>query len=291
MRSFVVFLLLFICGVLQAGPRQPGFDSGMNRVIGYSRLCKKYPNEWGRFKKLFQTYQKQAQKIKIAKADYRIPKKIHMIWFGSKPSQFVLKMVESWRQHHPGWTVKLWSLEEANLYPITNVQAFRRARNYGEKSDIFRYEVLEREGGIYADVDFECIRAFDVLCKTSDFFTGAAYTDNVPFVYNGIIGARPHHPIMQRTIAALSVGNGDSDFQRILNATGPHHFTKCFMQAVWPENGSSYDCGTVVAFPVSFFYPFPDVQRGNYSDIEEVKRVWVCPETYAIHYWKISWQG
>jgi inositol phosphorylceramide mannosyltransferase catalytic subunit len=291
MQSVLYLLLLFSCSVSLAKTRQPGFDSGMTHLLRYDRLCKKYPKKWGRFKKLFRTYQKQSAKIKLEMAAYRIPKKIHMIWFGSKPPQFVQQMFQSWKNYHPGWEVKLWTEEDANQYPITNLKAFRKAKNYGEKSDIFRYEILEREGGIYVDADFECLQPFDTLCKTSDFFTGVGYTRAPPFVYNGLIGTRPHHPIMQRAIAELKEGNGDNGFQRILYATGPHHFTKCFINTLWPKNGLKPDCGTVVAFPVSYFYPFPDVQRGNYSDIEEVKRVWRCRESYAIHYWKISWQG
>ena len=296
MRSFNLWrlsgylLLLFSCSISLAKARQPGFDSGMNNLIGYKRLYKKYPKEWGRFKQLFRTYQKQTSKIKIRNAAYRIPKKIHMIWFGSKPPQFVQKMFESWKKYHPDWSVKLWTEEDANDYPITNLKAFRKAKNYGEKSDIFRYEVLEREGGIYIDADFECVRSFDDLCKTCDFFTGVAYTSSSPFLYNGIIGARPHHPVIKRTVADLREGTGDNGFQRILYTTGPHHFTRCFINTLWPEDGFQLDCGTVVAFPVAFFYPFPDIQRGNYSNIDEVKRVWSCRETYAIHYWKISWQ-
>jgi inositol phosphorylceramide mannosyltransferase catalytic subunit len=282
-------LLLFSCSFLPAKNRQPGFDSGMNRLPGYKRLYKKYRKEWGRYKQLFQTYQKQVSKIKVRNAAYRIPKKIHMIWFGSKPSKFVQRMFESWQRYHPDWTVKLWTDEDANNYPITNWKAFRTARNYGEKSDIFRYEVLEREGGIYVDADFECVKSFDYLCKTTDFFTGVAYTTSPPFVYNGIIGTTPHHPIMKRAIADLRAGPGDHAFQRILYTTGPHFFTKCLVNTLWPQDGFQQNCGTVVAFPVSYFYPFPDVQRGNYSDIDEVKRIWKCQESYAVHYWKISW--
>jgi inositol phosphorylceramide mannosyltransferase catalytic subunit len=260
------------------------------RLTRYDRLCKKHPTQWRRVKDLFYAYQKQASKIKLSKASYRIPKKIHMIWFGSKPPVFVKTMFESWKKFHPTWKVKLWNEEEAKGYGLKNNEAFTTAKNYGEKSDIFRYELLEREGGIYVDTDFECLKPFDELCQTADFFTGLAYATGEPFVYNGIIGASPHHPIMKRAVEQLSKGNGDSSFQRILYTTGPHFFTKSFMETVWPANNAPGNIGTVVAFPISYFYPFPDTERGNFHDTELAKKTWVCADTYAIHYWKISWQ-
>jgi mannosyltransferase OCH1-like enzyme len=43
--------------------------------------------------------------------------------------------------------------------------AFDRASNFGEKSDIWRYEILFRLGGVYVDTDFECVRPFDSLLE------------------------------------------------------------------------------------------------------------------------------
>lgn len=44
-------------------------------------------------------------------------------------------------------------------------KAFDAATNFGEKSDILRYEILEKHGGVYADVDVACVQAFDSLPK------------------------------------------------------------------------------------------------------------------------------
>ena len=35
----------------------------------------------------------------------------------------------------------------------------------GEKSDIFRYEILYRFGGVYVDTDFECIKPFECFAQ------------------------------------------------------------------------------------------------------------------------------
>jgi mannosyltransferase OCH1-like enzyme len=257
----------------------------------YAKYSGLYPQEWKRVKTLFEQYQKKKSHNHPSKAAYRIPKKIHMIWLGSPPPEFVQNMFESWKKLHPSWEVKLWTEGDVLRFHLKNQQAYDASKNWGEKSDIFRYEILEREGGIYADTDFECIRPFDDICKVADFFSGIGYSEGVPFLYNGLIGSRPGHPIIKRCVDSLPIGNGNNDFLRILNTTGPAFFTKCFYECVWPTNGggAASDLGIVVPFPITYFYPFPDVRRESYPNTDAIKRDWVHPLTYAIHYWKISW--
>lgn len=234
---------------------------------------------------LFEQYRRARAKTHFRTAGYKIPKKIHMIWLGSKTPPLVWKMLDSWKWCHPGWSIKLWTDNDVRQFPLKNRQAYDRAKNWGEKSDIFRYELLEKEGGIYVDTDFECFKAFDEICKVADFFGGVGYSCGAPYLLTGIIGCRPGHPILKECVARLQVGSGDNDFQRILRATGPRFFSRCFTAAIGSEG-----CGIVAPFPVTYFYPFPDGIRGSYSDMALVKRDWFHPESYAIHYWNISWE-
>jgi mannosyltransferase OCH1-like enzyme len=254
----------------------------METDMQYSKYCHRHPLEWGNLKNRYNRYQKSKSG---KKGEYRIPKKIHMIWLGSAPPAFVRKMFDSWKRMHSDWSVKLWTQKDVDSFHLKNKQIYKAAKNWGEKSDIFRYELLEREGGIYVDADFECLQPFDEICKRTDFFTGVAYSEGLPHFYNGLIGCRPGHPIIQRCVNDLQIGCGDNNFQRILHATGPHYFTRCIRSCMV----SSEDPGLFVPFPVTFFYPFPDTRRDSYSDTESVKKDWVRPWSYAVHYWKLSW--
>lgn len=208
-----------------------------------------------------------------------------MIWLGSKPPAIVMSMFDSWKRFHPAWEVRLWRDRDVASFRLKNKKAFDTAKNWGEKSDIFRYELLEREGGIYVDSDFECLKSFDDICKVADFFVGVAYSCGAPHVLNGLIGASIGHPVLKRCVTEMKIGSGDHDFQRILRATGPLYFSECFKEAL-----SCGGCGLVAPFPVTYFYPFPDAARDMYPDTAVVKRNWVHPQSYAIHYWKISWE-
>jgi mannosyltransferase OCH1-like enzyme len=72
----------------------------------------------------------------------RIPHTLHFIWLGSEVPDWVQRNISSWQAHHPSWEVRLWRDDDAAAFPLANRQAFDAARNFGEKSDILRYEVM-----------------------------------------------------------------------------------------------------------------------------------------------------
>ncbi len=62
------------------------------------------------------------------------------------------------------------------------------APNYGQKSDILRYELLHRYGGTYVDVDMECVRSLDLHSEAGPtFYAGFSNTGTVE-LNNGLIG-------------------------------------------------------------------------------------------------------
>src|SRR3990172_7619278 len=149
----------------------------------------------------------------------KIPKVIHIIWLGPRP--FPAKSVEnvrSWIAKNPGWIVKFWTDRDRDL-PCHGLQKvfvrdfkfqklekfFYESENWGEKSDLLRYEILLREGGIYVDHDAVCIKSFEGLCRGYDFFAGLeppheAFAGRNITCANGLIGIRPHHPVMSKVI-------------------------------------------------------------------------------------------
>lgn len=211
---------------------------------------------------------------------YIIPNVIHFIWLGSPLPDVCREMIETWKHFHPNWVIKVWNDADVAKFGLQNIEAYNRAVNYGEKSDIFRYEILYRYGGVYVDTDFEAVRSFDALHQSCAFYVGNV-GDGV--LLNALIGSVPHHPIVKACIDHLKVGAGDHDPERILQDTGPYHLTRMFLQTV-----SEQDLGQVVPFPPTFFYPFPGSLR-NTLPREQVLQ-FARPETFAIHYWSTSWQ-
>ena len=215
--------------------------------------------------------------------EYLIPKIIHFVWLGSPLPSGSQKLVDTWKQFHPEWIVKVWNDEDVKSFNLENQQAYDAAKNYGEKSDIFRYEMLYRHGGVYVDTDFECLKPFDELHRSCGFYTGIQACNSC--VLNGMIGSRPGHPILKACIDNISPGPGDQDYERIMTYTGPYHFTKMILSYLESENPEK-----IVCLPPSMLYPFPGAERFKMTDQEKIKRKYVRKESLAIHYWWSSWK-
>lgn len=250
-------------------------------IVDYESSFSPYPcNLLDRGKVFKSLYQDYVDNLQVGD-EYIIPKIIHAIWLGSELPERCKKMIASWKKFHPEWIVKVWTDSDTASFDLQNQAAFDRANNYGEKSDIFRYEILYRYGGLYVDTDFECLQPFDELHKSCEFYAGQNHAPVELLI--GIIGSVPGHPILKACIDNVRVGNGDSDFWRILETTGPIYFSRVFLSSCTMGNR-----GMVVPFPPSYFYPMPNTQRER-KDIENVRKEFIKSESLAIHWWDASW--
>ena len=60
-------------------------------------------------------------------------------------------------KYHPDWEYKLWTDETVKEITLINQELFDKAKNYGEKSDILKWELVYRFGGVYIDTDMEAL--------------------------------------------------------------------------------------------------------------------------------------
>ena len=92
----------------------------------------------------------EIQRIRRRAADARIPQVVHRVWLGGhKMPRELVEYGQTWRQHHPGWKFRLW--RDRDLRRLVPSDAVARARHHVELSDLLRFEVLRRYGGVYVD--------------------------------------------------------------------------------------------------------------------------------------------
>jgi mannosyltransferase OCH1-like enzyme len=208
-----------------------------------------------------------------------IPKIIHHIWLGSPLPKKYKKFRKTWMQYHPDWEFVLWTEKEIENFGLQNKDQYEASKNYGQKSDIARYEILYRIGGLYVDTDFVCLQPFDSLHYHLDFYTGLGYSRKFE-MYNGLMGSTPGNVILKECIDTLNIRARyqKNPHMNIIYTTGPMHLTRCFIK-------KSEQAGRVVAFPVNYFYPLPNNQQGKPVNIGD----WLRPESIAVHYWETSW--
>ena len=215
----------------------------------------------------------------VCKSVVSIPKKIHQIWLGGNfPAEYV-KYANSWKHYNPDWEYRLWTEDNLDQVYIPKRNLFNSITNVAQKSDFLRYHILNQFGGLYVDTDFECLKPFDDLAYL-DFYTGIGYPKELE-LYIGLIASVPHHPILEHIIKKMTVVKYGGRWRNIFHTTGSFFFTRMFLEVVGKETKG------VVAFPMEYFYPYPN----NARKLEGVNPyVYASDNSYAIHHWAVSWK-
>ncbi|UUY05689.1 hypothetical protein LRS13_09265 [Svornostia abyssi] len=190
----------------------------------------------------------------------QIPRVLHMIWLGGQPLPPAGRAcLESWRQAHPAWDIRLWTDKDAPRPP-----AVALARNLAEAADIIRYAIMRDHGGVYVDTDVECLRPIDDLLAGVSAF--AAY--EVPGrLCNAVIGSVPGHPAFALACELVETTAGTGHYPE---ATATLFLTRVLER--FPD---------VTLFGPERFYP--------YLWDEARPRDVVFPDAYAVHHWAKSW--
>ena len=216
-----------------------------------------------------------------------IPKIIHQIWLGGPVPDKYKRLRDTWKEKNPDWEYKLWTDEDVDKFGLQNIDQFNKIDNLGAKSDIFRYEILYHQGGLYVDTDFECLKSFNDLLHL-DFFSGTGHL-NIAEVFNGLIACTPKHNLIKKLIDDIKVIS-TNNYDEILKLTGPHYFSSKLFEYI--ENNPNEK---IVIFPTKFFYPFPSscryMVRIDNNESRDFVKTFNTEESYCTHLWYTSWQN
>ncbi len=270
-------LLIVVAGayVMQRKKGMIDFDISM-RIAEHPHLLENqmYAELYSTFKKLYEkNYVAQVPKD----APYKIPKILHQIWLGSPFPEKYAALRDTWLKNHPDWQYMLWTEKEIDEFGLTNREMYDYAVNYGERSDIAKYEIIYRYGGVYIDVpDYECYKPLDDVHKAYDFYLGIQPLDTGHVQIGlGLFGARPGHPLLAQAIEKIS--EKQKVAEPVVLRTGPFFFTIIFYKM------APHCTDKVIALPASFLYPM------GYHEKVKDKAKWYRPEALANHLWAGSW--
>jgi hypothetical protein len=231
---------------------------------------------------VFEGFSKRKDPVK----EFTIPPLIHLIWLGSTPPEKVRIVCNSWRKHHPHFTVKLWTDSEIASFVWSQPRAkvlFSEAESWAEKADILRLEILYQFGGIYSDTDVICLKSFEELLHGPTFIAGfeedKIKTYGRPLIGSALFCARQGHPLLKRCLD-YCLPKKDAPQLDLHLRSGPGPLTRASYEAL--ESGQE----GILLLPCSYFYPLPWEKRT--TSLEVIKKA-ICPESFAIHLWEGSW--
>lgn len=224
----------------------------------------------------------------------QIPKIFHYIWLGTKEMHpLMLAWRRKWATLHPDWEVKVWR-EDLDLpahclvcgdeivecrYP----EYLASCPTYAKRSDVWRYEILDQQGGVYMDTDFEPVKNIESLIANLPAFAGLCDTrygwdEQNPkgFIKTevacSIMGAAVHHQWLRELVAGVPL----QDPKDPLSLAFP------YLTEITSRHAD------VHVFPQKTFYPVTwDVYAlgGKRSLVKEK----LSDETFAVHRWSSCW--
>ena len=198
----------------------------------------------------------------------KIPKIFHRIWLGSKPMpENFVRWGKTWLEQHPDWHMLEWN--ENNLPETRYPELIKKCCHLSQQSNIYRYEILLRFGGVYIDTDFECNRNIEEILKHVEAFSCHKFSPEKRHVCPGILGGVGGHPLFETLVRNIPT----RDVEKSLSL------------------GSSYlsywicQHPNVTIFPREYFYPYSCSEMYNYQP----NPASMYPNAYGIHHWSSKW--
>ena len=175
-----------------------------------------------------------------------IPKVIHQTWKNKKVVEYCRglgrRSRKSLTQHYPDCQYKLWSdadilplLEEPDFSPFSSLYL---SQSKIKKTDIARYMILYKYGGLYFDLDcimrerlssifdheligYKCFRraASARCCSSRKKFLWP--NEKGWILGNAFLGARPGHPIFLQALQSISDEKRNYFLKTTMKHTGP----------------------------------------------------------------------
>lgn len=170
-----------------------------------------------------------------------IPWIIHQTWASEHLPPAFRSCQASWRRHHPGWEYRFYD-DRASRRVVEDgfpdlLAVYDGCPHAVQRADIFRYLVVAREGGVYADMDMECLRNLEPLLEreravfgVEDMLSARAtrrlHLRHRERIANFIFAAEAGHPVFAEIVARLEALPGAWDMEReVLETTGPGMLT------------------------------------------------------------------
>lgn len=153
----------------------------------------------------------------------------------------------------PDYEYILWNEDSFDVNQIAYTREAYATRKYAFVSDYVRLLALEREGGIYLDVDFEVYKPFDDLLHWKAF-AGFEGSKHLPIMM-GVIASEAHGAWVKEQLQYY-LDRHFIDFEGKMDLTTNVAFVSEKMsQQGFVQNGREQDYKDLHVFPVEYFCP------------------------------------
>ncbi|HEV2694888.1 MAG TPA: glycosyltransferase [Verrucomicrobiae bacterium] len=213
-----------------------------------------------------------------------IPRIIHQTWKTADLPENFRAYSATWRNLNPGWTHRIWTDRELLEFVATHypdyLELFCSYRQGVQRADAGRYMLLHHFGGIYADMDTECLQSLEPLASENRIiiseepkthWSGVAGCRGFNTVlFNGVMVSPAKHAFWPHLLQRMVDSRHATD---VLDSTGPYLLTGAMLSFPAKE--------TLRIEDANFFNP---VDRTGYKSPEHNGA-----KGYSLHHWSGTW--
>jgi mannosyltransferase OCH1-like enzyme len=228
----------------------------------------------------------------------KIPRIIHQTWKDDNIPPHYVPWVESWKQNHPEWKFQLWT-DEMNMNFIEKnacnfLDIYKSYPHTIQRVDAVRYFILYHFGGVFVDLDFECLENIEALLKDEECVFGIEPSDHCErfkkdlIVCNAFMACKPRNEFFRLICNELEANSSHKNgavpvWREILESTGPFKLTEIY--------NNYEDKNKIKLIPPELIYPFSldeirELINTENIDEEAQKKI---NRAYAVHYFLGSW--
>ncbi|XZF16130.1 glycosyltransferase family 32 protein [Chitinophagaceae bacterium MMS25-I14] len=214
-----------------------------------------------------------------------IPRVIHQTWKTSDVPDDMRQMAVTWQQNHHGWKYMLWTDEMNRRFVATHfpeyLSIYDRFPAAIQRVDAVRYMILYKLGGIFVDLDFECLRNIMPLLEGHICVFGrepdahCSIHNKKQIISNAFMASVPGHDFFYAILEEIKSGPQITShrFDRVLESTGPFMLTR-----VYEKSGRKED---ITILPSELLYPLTKQQLENHERPDNT--------AYALHHYHGTW--
>ena len=206
-------------------------------------------------------------------------KKIHYIWLGGKKkSKSIKRCIKSWAKFFPDWEIIEWNEKNLNIHLMPYVEQAYREKKYAFASDVFRFDILNKYGGLYFDVDVKVIKPFNDVFASCRAFSGFETDEYVApglVLYSGF----PNNIAFQEMLNSYKNDNFILEDGSMNLLTVGQRFTKILDERGLIHDNTFQTIDGFAVFPKTYFNPMD-----YYGELSNFSR-----DTHSIHLYAASW--
>ena len=173
-----------------------------------------------------------------------ITKKKYQTWVTKNLPHRVKDYVDEMIFLNPSYEYELYDDEDIfyfikQHYDKDMLSTYEKLNIGAAKSDLWRYLILYKQGGIYLDIDSHIHKNLDGLIKESDRAIISREGNQDTFVQWCLMFSK-EHPILERTIEKCVYNIKNETTENILELTGPQVYSSAVREILFPLDINIY---------------------------------------------------